>query len=247
MKRLIALLLTAALLTAILAGCALIPRNAAEVKQTPVRYAEKTVYGQGLMYFFDEAVAEADVVADVTVLSWLDEVLDNPPPRSYFLVQVNTVFKGNTPDTFVLAQAGNSEMTFDRDPLHQVGDRLLMFLNDPVTEEEWGGGPEAWERMVYKDSYSSFAMNSSYMELYPIGDTLYAADRNGFLTKKIIQRRAFSKSGAYTQLDDEIRRALRGQMDEVDPFASSGHRTRFFWYDEVVREIELLTNEEGET
>ncbi|MCL2030139.1 MAG: hypothetical protein FWG93_01205 [Oscillospiraceae bacterium] len=245
MKTPIALLLTAALLTAILAGCASIPRNAAEVKQTPVRYAESTVYGQGPLYPFDESVAEADVIADVTIVSWLDEALEGFAV-TYFSVKVNAVLKGDAPGTFILLQSGSSERTYDRMPLHQVGERLLMFLKNPVTEEEWGD-PASWERQLYKEVYWPFSMNSSYMEIYPIGDTLYAADRNGFLTRTISQRRAFSKSGAYTQLDDEIRNALRGQMDEVDPFASSGHRTRFFWYDEVVREIELLTEEGGET
>jgi hypothetical protein len=88
-------------------------------------------------YTFDEAVEDADLIVDVTITEWLREYTGNDGLATHFAASVNRTFKssGGEYENIVIAQAGNSEMTFENDPLFRNGERLLLFLTEFESDE----------------------------------------------------------------------------------------------------------------
>ncbi|MCL2030138.1 MAG: hypothetical protein FWG93_01200 [Oscillospiraceae bacterium] len=246
MRRLAALLLTAVLLLAALAGCASMPRNAADIKQTPARFGKREIHADGFRYRLEEALAKSDVVADVTVVSWLDERLEDFPPMTFFSVKANTLYKGNIPDIFVMMQNGNQEITLEDYPLFQVGDRLLVFLFGPIAQEEWDGS----RRITGVDgAYSILAAHASVLGIHAMEDTLYAIDRDGYITGAV--GNPLRDGGERTVIDGQTQNALYDQArvyeQHESPLGLRGPiRPRAFLYDEIVREIQYLLREGGE-
>jgi hypothetical protein len=102
-------------------------------KDTPVRVGTQgyTSASFSAGYSFEEVVEKADLIADITIVEWLGEVAhtgDPDNPSTYFTAKINHTFKGEEYDTIVFKQYGNSNWTFDFEPLYKIGDRFFMIM-----------------------------------------------------------------------------------------------------------------------
>lgn len=81
---------------------------------------------------FEEAVAQADLVAQIEILDVLKEI-DEPSPATIFRAAVKESLKGSSPteEIFVMQQ-GNSDFTFNDNFLFKQGENYLLFLMETI-------------------------------------------------------------------------------------------------------------------
>ena len=124
MKKILYCLLLLAFLVQI-AGCA--APSAQEPVLPPTRTGSRIARGSlERSYTFEEAMAEADVVAHIRVGDWIAEDTDNY--GTYYKADVLQRFKGEIPDTFTLRQTGCSTGTIEGYPLFTNDNELVVFL-----------------------------------------------------------------------------------------------------------------------
>ncbi|MCL1806141.1 MAG: hypothetical protein FWG31_00390 [Oscillospiraceae bacterium] len=205
-------------------------------KDTPVRVSEYTdASSLYRSYTLEEAILESDLVADITITSWLGET--ERPDSTFFKAKVNNVIAGEPLEELVVVQVGCGSSTRDDYPLFQRGDRLLLFLIDY-------DGPKD-EKMPYDTAYWIIGSYSTVMDVVTVGKTLYAIDRWGFMTRDE-ENYDYDEHGNYIEVLDsrygfsdlnqsEARTALR-RRDEADPIlATMNNRSnRVLLYDEVL-------------
>lgn len=212
----------------VLTSCAPTPKDKVEIKNTPARIGTQGEAQVSLAnaYGLDEAVAESDIVAEVTIVSWLGEDTEEAY-KTYFDATVNTLFKGNAPDNIVLLQDGNSKYTYTSYPLFKIGDRMLLFLKKAVTVD-------------YEDAYWIIGSYTSVMDIQTVGGVSYAVDRMGVLTKKIVADRTLSDEQTYTTVDTQVWSELHDQMASCDPLVSQiwSWRSKAFLYDEIIQGVQ---------
>lgn len=121
MKKIICMLLTVLMLLS-LAGCA------EEAVLPPVRKTEKLLGMHPDKLTFEEALAEADVVARVRVGDWIGE--NTEIFQTYFEAEVLECLKGEAPKNITLIQDGSSAGTYYRYPLFTSGNELFVFLDE---------------------------------------------------------------------------------------------------------------------
>lgn len=119
----------------LLSACALQPLREPAGANPPNRLGESRMQGSLLRrYSLEEAVAESDLIVDVSVTGWLEDHENRL--QTFFEVEVEDTFKGDELERFVLVQDGSTSRTFDFYPLFQVGNRLMLFLKGPVEQFE---------------------------------------------------------------------------------------------------------------
>ncbi|MCL1806143.1 MAG: hypothetical protein FWG31_00400 [Oscillospiraceae bacterium] len=212
-------------------------------KDTPVRVGTQGITESSLHRFYDleDAILHSDLVADITIASWLGE-------NSYFLgqtyfnVKVNNVLKGAALEEFILVQEGNSKSTVRNYPLFQKGDRLLLFLNeyDGTTDEHTDFDTVYWIIGAY----------STVMDIQSVDGTLYAIDRWGGMTSE--DRGYHNEDGLYievikprhdlTTLDSATASRTIQRRDEADPVLAQmdNSRNRVLLYDEVLNYVQKI-------
>ena len=212
-------------------------------RETPVRVGSKGVDVASLYrsYTLEEAILYSDLVADVTVTSWLSETVRQSSTqvfdKTFFSVKVNAVIKGEPLEQFVLMQDGNGLYTRDNYPLFQKDDRLILFLNKNDRAED--------DSYKYDTFYWIIGSYSTVMDVVTVDKTLYAIDRWGFMTRDE-ENYDYDEHGNYIEVLDsrycfsnlnpsDARTALR-RRDEADPIlATMNNRSnRVLLYDEVL-------------
>ena len=96
-------------------------------------------------------MSEADAVAVVRVGSWVGEDLETC--QTAYIATVETLYKGEIPETVLLLQSGMSEMYYSGYPLFTNGNELLVFL----------------ERSFYGDYGDVYACLGLYSTTYYVG------------------------------------------------------------------------------
>ena len=210
-------------------------------KDTPVRVGTQGITEPSLHreYDLEEAILHSDLVADVTVTSWLSEK-PNPFGQTYFNAKVNNVLKGEALDEFILVQDGNREFTIDNYPLFQKGDRLLVFLNKYDGTED--------EDVDYDTIYWIIGAYSTVMDIQSVDGTQYAIDRLGVMTRE--KGIHYDFDGRYieildpkyslTTLDSAIVSRTIQRRDKADPVLAEmdNSRNRVLLYDEVLNYVQ---------
>jgi hypothetical protein len=117
-----------------------------ERKDTPAREGTKgTVETLMVNIPLEKAIAESELIVDVTITEWLGEmhsenerygVPEAGRLGTYYSAKVNRTVKGEEYETIVLQQAGNSEWTIEGYPLFKNGDRLFLFLAEEQDEDK---------------------------------------------------------------------------------------------------------------
>lgn len=133
-------------------------------KNTPNRVGKGTVLPcleRG--YTLEEAIAESDLIVDLTIFEWLGEDDRN----TYFTAQINTTYKGYEYDEIKLKQDGNSKFTVKQYPLFQNNDRLLLFLEK------------------YEDYYWIIGAFSTVLDVKEYNGQLCLIDKFSFMTDNI--------------------------------------------------------------
>lgn len=110
------------------------------VKDTPRQVGQKQYFATIEEFEFDKFYEEADIIAQVEILEWLEEINDPLGEMStYFKATIENTYK-NTVDSDTkeirLKQDGNSYHTSHLLPLFKNGDRLLLFLKKAVGEDK---------------------------------------------------------------------------------------------------------------
>lgn len=168
MKRLLCIMMSLVLLM-LAAGCAA-PSNKAAVLP-PTRFGSSSANASlAKLYTFDEAVAEADVVARIEVGNWITEDTDNW--LTYYEAAVLQCFKGDIPSIFTLLQDGCSRGTMSGYPLFTSGNELVVFLKELEENVEPDYDSPYWIIGAYTTVF-----NVSYDE----SGNRYYADRFGVL------------------------------------------------------------------
>jgi hypothetical protein len=108
------------------------------LKDTPRQVGIKQYYATIEEFEFNKSYKEADIVAQVKILEWLEEINDPLGEMStYFKAELEKSYK-NTLDSDIkeirLKQDGNSYHTSHVLPLFKNGDRLLLYLKKAVGE-----------------------------------------------------------------------------------------------------------------
>lgn len=187
-------------------------------------------------YDLTQAILESDLIADVTIVSWLGDYPSQQGshgPLTYFSARVNAVFKGDPDDIIILNQAGNSTMTFDNYPLHQVGDRMIMFLR-ALTENEHA---ESFVEYDGNPPYGSLAWMCTIMDVQSINGTLFVSDRFGHLTDEIVKNFIPNEDFNFSATNIEIIETFHKQMEEQCPILAE---TRQLAYNNVLGYEELV-------
>ena len=129
-KRFIAMLLITAITTAI-AGCGGKPAEH-ERMDTPVRIGTEGRWHASLNISYEtwgEVLENYEFIADITITEWLGEITTRNNDVTVFSAYVNNVFKGELPDEIKISQVGSGKWTYDKYPLFQNGNRMLIFMN----------------------------------------------------------------------------------------------------------------------
>jgi hypothetical protein len=175
-------------------------------------------------YTLTEALTNADLVADITVIEYLGE--SNMPygaSKSFFRVQVNELFKGEYTDEFTLMQTGNSEYTIEYFPLLQAGDRMLVFVNKAVDAESPLPGLNYWSDL--QNPYWLITEHFSIMDIQTVDNIAYAMDRMGWLTRDISNVKAGWEW--VTLLEHDVMEKVRNEMRKHDPILTNYYATLF--------------------
>ena len=140
MKKLISILLVIAMAIAIV-GCAETIYSEVEVaqeneflelseaKDTPVRIGQPGLISGTIVHCsLNDAIEQADIIVDLTITGWLDELTDGDFPKTYFSAKINRTFKGQEYDEIVLPATALS----DKDEYVPV---RLNFSQEGITSE----------------------------------------------------------------------------------------------------------------
>jgi len=200
------------------------------VKDTPVRIGTSGVAHASLVksYDLDSAFDDSDLVADITITSWIGEEKD--VLETYFNAKVNAIFKGDTIENIVLLQNGNSEITLKNYPLFKIGDRMLLFLVKAV-------GIDCDNPYCITGSYSTV------MDIQIIDNVTYVIDRIGLLTEPFITDSCENPVMAITPVSEIIEDKLSLQMESFDPILSKvlDIHDNVFSYDDIVETLGILS------
>src|SRR5699024_3171136 len=96
---------------------------------------------------FPEAVENADLIADVTIIKQVGE-RDKPSPKTTFNTQINQIIKGDidlSGENILVDQQGNSEWIFNDNDLFKKEQQYLLFLKKTIGTDEsdyWIQGEE---------------------------------------------------------------------------------------------------------
>ncbi len=108
------------------------------VKDTPRQVGKKQYYASIEAFEFDKSYEQADIIAQVKILEWLEEINDPYGEMStYFKAELEKTYKNSVDNDLKeirLKQEGNSYHTSHVLPLFKNGDRLLLYLKKAVGE-----------------------------------------------------------------------------------------------------------------
>ena len=158
---------------------------------------------------FGELCQNADIIADVTITSWLGDIPASVgrSTRTMFEAKVNHWIKGrdaDSPEIINIIQSGSSLCTIEGYPLFQRENRMLLFLvdNEGVLSEI---EKTSWYEIYYGENGT--------MDIQSDGDTEYLLDRMGYLTGEFMD----VNTTALEPVDSGVQKTLRQQMKATDP------------------------------
>lgn len=199
-------------------------------KDTPIRIGALGVAQASLnkAYDLDSAVNDADLVADITITSWIGEDTGDAM-TTFFDAKVNVTFKGDSFENIVLLQTGNSETTLKDYPLFKMGDRMILFLKKAVGVD-------------CDNPYWIIGEYTTVMDIQTVDNVPYVMDRLGVLTESVV-------ANTYEKLDIEIapvnemtKDRLHRQMESFDPVLSKVEKVHnnVFFYDDIGKVLGIL-------
>ncbi len=141
------------------------------VKDTPRQVGRKQYYASIEGFEFDKSYKEADIIAQVKILEWLEEINDPYGEMStYFKAELEKSYK-KTVDSDIkeirLKQDGNSYHTSHALPLFKNGDRLLLYLKKAVGE---GKENTYWILGGYSGVFRIVNTDGQYFVVKQVGD-----------------------------------------------------------------------------
>lgn len=155
-------------------------------------------------YSMEDAYRASTAVAHVRVGNWLG-CTESDEGLHFTFFEVTTVrsFKGDLPETFVLAQYGDTKVTWINYPLYTFGDELLVFLSP----YEFNDMPESIPR---ENTYRSLADKITALNV--------AFDKSG----NVYYIDSFGNMGRFTDLprqngNDDVFNAVREDLMSRDP------------------------------
>ena len=141
------------------------------VKDTPRQVGRKQYYASIEGFVFDKSYKEADIIAQVKILEWLEEINDPYGEMStYFKAELEKSYK-NIVDSDIkeirLKQDGNSYHTSHALPLFKNGDRLLLYLKKAIGE---GKENTYWILGGYSGVFRIVNTDGQYFVVKQVGD-----------------------------------------------------------------------------
>jgi len=99
----------------------------------PVVQKKTNVIGQLEVFSIDEAVKNADLIAEVEITGVVEE-LDDPLHKTIFSAVIGDAIKGDlSPGTAIhIMQQGNSKTSFNENPLFETKDKYVLVLKKAV-------------------------------------------------------------------------------------------------------------------
>ena len=217
------------------------------VRDTPVRVGTEGTISASMArsYNFIEAVIESDVVADITITSWMEELLISQDRDrggcTFFNAKINYLYKGDAPDEIVIMQLGDNKWTHKNYPLFKNGDRLLLFLN---------GTNDMYDNSMYPDNMFWIpGSHTTVMDVYELDGILYSVDRWGIMTNDKLGYIPEEERLNFNIVNEETRNFLHAHIDSIDPVLSEARREYYeniLFYDDVAKEIQNILTKEGD-
>ena len=219
--------LTALLIAVVLLATACDSGTEFELRDTPARIGAGILKPRVSTINFDMAVEHADLIADVTVIGWLNETVNEAENMTFFAARINTVAKDRgganlkADDVIVVAQSGNQHNTVVDFPLFGRDERLLLFLS-------------VHERKGYKAYSGVFEV----MNMYHTPFIVHEHEGETYLLSRFDWgiARCLNDIDTLTKTHSDTAEAVRESHEAVDTFFSEvrNARSHVFAYDEVV-------------
>ncbi|QTD40291.1 hypothetical protein [Sporosarcina sp. Te-1] len=93
------------------------------------------LHGELKTYSFDDAVNEAELIAEIIIEKQIKEIGEPPTPKTLFEATVTEIYKGPPNlDKIEVLQAGNSKWSFGNE-LFSPDEKYILFLKKAVGEE----------------------------------------------------------------------------------------------------------------
>ncbi|WP_391203809.1 hypothetical protein [Psychrobacillus sp. L4] len=90
------------------------------------------IRGELQVYSFEEAVNKADLIAEIEIVKYLEDIKE-PSPKTLFDAKIINTFSGNTSlRNIEILQQGNKEYSFNENPLFKKGEKYILFLKKAV-------------------------------------------------------------------------------------------------------------------
>lgn len=132
----------------------------------------ETVHKNGIhaklqTYNFEEAVNKADLIAEIEIEKYLEDIIE-PSPKTLFDAKIINTFSGDTNlKNIMILQQGNKEYSFNENPLFKKGDKYILFLKKAVGDR-FDGTDTYWLLSEETNIYS--VINNNLIKKWALWD-----------------------------------------------------------------------------
>lgn len=184
------------------------------------------------VFTLSEAFLDADLVAEVIITGWLDEIInqENVSELTYFKANIIKTYKNITEldtDEITILQSGNSDWTYQNYPLFQNGDRLLLCLKSYTNERFTRGNTNCF-----------MIAGGQQTELYIVEEDnqLYAIKRSGYLNFEDVSHRKLELDTIYN-----VARHIFPFSDNENPYeAAQELKKNIFLLEDIISYLDTL-------
>lgn len=184
-------------------------KEVADTKPKP----KGTVKAELLVYPFEEGVKEADLIAEVQITKKIEEI-NEPSPKTLFEATAIENYKSpNNKKTIQILQQGNSEWTYEDNPLFQENDKYILFLKKYIGDE-YDSKDTYWILGAQTNTYSILSDNEVMKNAY-YDEELSSIEKTGEIenSEEIIE----SKMKNLTNISiDESAKLNENDLKEAD-------------------------------